>query len=93
MPNLVQLYTMHGQMWISTEQLNSPKILLTIFTRSGKKLSDTARTYQARTDAGYGVHRDNLYASKELANAAAERIYADMKRSQFAVVGAQNECR
>lgn len=75
--NLVKLYTVHGPMWIDTAQLNGGRLhCLTIYTRTGRKLSDTARTKAAREDASYGVHPENLFASPALAAVNRERILA-----------------
>lgn len=72
MPNLVKLFTVHGPMYIDTKQLSGTKTLLTIYTSQGKRLKDVGRTQEIRERAMYGVHRDNLYASHELAEAASE---------------------
>jgi hypothetical protein len=76
--NLVRLHTINGPMWIDTRQLNTARTHLTIYTRAGRKLSETARTAQARENASYGVHRDNLFASPELAEANHARILASI---------------
>lgn len=76
--NIIKLFTAHGAIYVDSAQLAGKRTILTIYTARGKKLSDSARTHQERIDAGFGVHRDNLYASPELAEAAYERIIADM---------------
>jgi hypothetical protein len=73
--NLVKLFTVDGAMFIDTHQLARPhRTLLTIYTASGKRLSDVGRTKNIRENASFGVHRDNLFASPELALADYERV-------------------
>ena len=74
MPNLVKLYTHNGAVWIDTDQFNSRKHCLTIYTQSGKRLSDAGRTKEIRESSSYGVHPDNLYGSKKHAEADRARI-------------------
>lgn len=76
--NLIRLYTVHGPMWIDTEQLARDRRSLTIYTARGNRAADTARTEQERTRAAWGVHRDNLFASPALAEANYERIRQDI---------------
>lgn len=76
--NLVKLYTTHGEMWIDTRQLASGRTLLTIYSSRGKRLKDVGRTEEIRMRAQYGVHRENLYATQELADADKDRILATM---------------
>lgn len=75
---LVKLYTIHGAMWIDADQLTGPRTILTIYTRKGNRLSQVAKTALERERASFGVHRDNLFASMEHANAHFDRIHADM---------------
>ncbi len=74
-PNLVRLYTAHGAVYIDTNQLKSGRSHLTIFTSRGNRLKDVGATKDVREFAMYGVHRDNLYASQELADAASDAIW------------------
>lgn len=77
--NLVKLYTRHGPMHIDTNQLANPnRRILTIYTARGNKLSEVACTTELREKASFGVHRDNLFASQDLADAASERIFKEM---------------
>jgi len=76
--NLVRLYTVNAPMYVDTRQLSSWCTRLTIYTKTGLKVSETARTKQARENASCGVHRDNLFASPELAEANHARILADI---------------
>lgn len=78
--NLVKLYTHNGAIMIDTAQLASGKRLLTIYNLRGRKASDAAKTEAARIQAGYGVHRENLFASPKLAAAHRDAIYADMRK-------------
>ena len=77
--NLVRLFTQHGPVWIDSNQL-AFRTILTIYTARGNLAADMARTERERELVRYGVHRDNLFASPELARAQSERIYADMQR-------------
>lgn len=76
--NLVKLFTADGPMHVDTAQLaNTKRKILTIFTARGNRLSEVGKTTKIREIASVGVHRDNLYASQELADAAIERFYAE----------------
>ncbi len=77
-PNLVKMFTVHGAMYIDTNQLASGCSHLTIFTSRGNRLKDVGATQDVREFAMYGVHRDNLYASQELADAASDVIWRDL---------------
>ncbi len=83
--NLVKLYHHNGPVWIDTNQLNGSRTLLTIYTSRGNRLADTAKTKILRFDASCGVHRENLFASPQLAKANRERIYADMRNRSHLV--------
>lgn len=78
MPNLVKLFTAHGAMYIDTKQLASERKLLTIYTSRGNRLRDVGATKDIRERASYGVNRENLYASQELADAASDAIWRDL---------------
>ena len=80
--NLIRLYTLNALMYVDTRQLSSWRTRLTIYTKTGLKVSETARTKQARENASFGVHRDNLFASPELAEANHARIIADLYPQQ-----------
>lgn len=75
MTNLVKLYSHNGPMLIDTRQLAGSRTLLTIYTLRGNRLIDTERGQRMPCTS---VHRDNLYASKELAAQDRERIADDM---------------
>lgn len=78
MPNLVKLFTAHGPMYIDTAQLAGRRLHLTIYTSMGNKVKDVGTTKDIRENAMYGVHRDNLYATQELADAATEAILLEL---------------
>lgn len=78
MMNLIKLYTIHGAMHVDADQLNNGRTILRIYTARGNRLADVARTEMERERARYGVHRENLYASPALAEAAYRRMIADM---------------
>ncbi len=78
MPNLVRLYTAHGAMYIDTKQLAGGRKLLTIYTSRGNRLKDVGATQEIRERASYGVNRENLYASQELADAASDAVWRDL---------------
>lgn len=78
-PNLVKLFTVNGPMYIDTHQLaQQSRNILRIYTSRGNRLMDVGRTARIREIAGFGVHRNNLFATQELAKKDMERIYADM---------------
>lgn len=79
-PNLVKLFTAYGPVYIDTKQLARRRTLLTIYTARGNRLKDVGRTREIRERAEYGVHIDNLYATPELAVAAAEAAYAELPK-------------
>lgn len=71
MPNLVKLFTIRGPLMVDTRQLNDETYsILTIYTLDGMRKIDVARDDRERMLASYGVHRENLYGSIELAQAA-----------------------
>lgn len=78
MPNLVKLFTAHGAMHIDTKQLSGGRNLLTIYTSRGNRLKDVGATQEIRERASYGVNRENLYASQNLADAASDAIWRDL---------------
>jgi hypothetical protein len=78
--NLVRLFTHKGVIYVDSDELARGRTILRIYTARGNKLSETARTERERETAGFGVHRENLYASPKLAKADYERIIADMTR-------------
>jgi hypothetical protein len=73
--NLVKLFTIDGPVWVDTRQLSGRRTLLTMYTARGNKCKDTGRTKDVREKAAYGVHRDNLYATMELARAAYDALF------------------
>ncbi len=77
--NLQKLYTCNGPMYVDVTQLQGPRQLLTIYTARGNRVKDVGRSHEVRQRAMYGVHRDNLFASLELAEANRERIIADFR--------------
>jgi len=77
-PNPVKLYTINVPLLVDTNQLNSERTILRIYDSKGRKLSDTGRTAAIREAASFGVHRDNLFASRQLAEKNMERIEAEL---------------
>lgn len=73
--NIIKLFTIDGPIHIDSNQLNSNRRLLTIYTAEGDKMSYVAPTEKERENASYGVHRDNLFATQELAKADSDRIW------------------
>lgn len=81
MPNLVKLFTIRGPLMIDTRQLNDEHYsVLTIYTLDGIRKVDAARDERERLLASYGVHRENLYASIELAHTAHREMNAMMTK-------------
>lgn len=78
--NLVKLYTHNSSVYINTAELNSEKKLLRMYTKTGAKLSEVGRTAKIREFAANGCHRNNLYASKKLAEADSCRIMAEFAK-------------
>lgn len=77
--NLITLFTSHGPVHVDTAQLaRLGRTRLTMYTATGKKLSEVGRTKEIRERSQYGVHRDNLYASQALADAATDRLLAEL---------------
>jgi len=75
---LVKLYTAHGTMYVDTAELASKKLRLRIYTARGNKLSDVSSSQKIRKQASYGVHRENLFASQELADAASDAVWREL---------------
>lgn len=76
--NLVKLFTAHGEMYIDTKQLASDRRHLTIYTSRGNRLKDVGKTEKIREGAMYGVHRDNLFASQQLADDASDAVWREL---------------
>lgn len=74
--NLIALHTIHGQVIVSSKDLaNTNRKLLSIYTRTGRRLCDTPKgETMMRSGRGTSVHRDNLYASRQMAEDAYESI-------------------
>lgn len=81
--NIIKLFTVDGPIYIDSNQLNGPRKLLTIYTARGNKLSRVARTEKERESASYGVHRDNLFATQELAKADSDRIWREIYGDRY----------
>jgi hypothetical protein len=78
-PELLKLFSQHGAVYVDAAQLaKASKTHLTIYTAKGQKLSDTGRSKEIREQAGFGVHRENLFATQELADAAGDKIYREI---------------
>lgn len=92
MANLVKLFTAHGAMHVDTADLLSGRIRLTIYTARGNRLKDVGTTQKIREQASYGVHRDNLYASQELADAATDAIFRELYGVNALPVKQLREC-
>lgn len=85
--NLVRLFTSHGAIHVDSDQLARGRTHLTIYTARGNRLKDVGATRKIREDASYGVHRDNLYASQALADAATERIFKEIYGDRAVTTG------
>lgn len=90
MPNLVKLFTDQGAMFIDAAQLLGKRTHLTIYTSRGNKLKDAGATKEIRENASYGVHRDNLFASQELCDAATENNLRKLLGAENNHQGAQH---
>lgn len=68
--NLICLFDAWGKrVWVNARQLsNQNRRLLTLYTSRGNKVREVARTKSQRENSQ--IHRDNLFASFELANQA-----------------------
>lgn len=78
MSNLVKLYIPHGTVYVDTFQLSIRGSHLTMFNSRGEKLADAGRTRDIRESAEWGVNIDNLYASRKLADAAADKVWREL---------------
>ena len=75
--NLQKLYTVNGPIFINADDLKKPRQCIPIYTARGNKLSEVARTKAEKERAWFGVHTENLFASRELAEANKQRIYKE----------------
>ena len=81
-PKLIKLYWFDGQLWIDSNKLANPAWLqLPIYTSRGNKL------YAMLEKRGYNmagractVHRDNLFATHDMAIAHREALYQQVAR-------------
>lgn len=81
-PNIVELFWVEGPVYVDTAELaRLGKTRLTMYTATGKRLSEAGRTRTIRERAENGIHRDNLYASLALAVADSEKMYAEFAQS------------
>ena len=78
MPNLVKLFTVDGSVHIDTAQLARQKRHLTIYTAHGNLLSEFGRTKEIRESASWGIHFENLFASRDLAEARSNEIWREL---------------
>ena len=78
MSNLVKLFMPHGTVYVDTLQLSRKKTHLTMYNSRGEKLSDVGRTRDVREMASWGVHIENLYASRKHADAASDKVWRDL---------------
>lgn len=77
--NLIMLFTDNGPVYVDTTQLaNRSRTILTMYTARGNRLKDVGSTKAIRDAAAYGVHRENLYATQDLADAASAKIFAEL---------------
>lgn len=81
--NIIKLFTVDGPIHIDSNQLNGPRKLLTIYTAAGEKMKHAAPTEKERESASFGVHRDNLFASQELAKADSDRVWREIYGDRF----------
>lgn len=82
MPNLVKLYTHNRAIMVNTAELydrmtTGSTRLMTIYTTRGNRLIDTVAHQRKPNGMGY-VHPANLFASKGLALAMADRILEEL---------------
>ena len=85
---LVRLYT-PAPLWVDLSQLANPnRIQLSIYTACGNRLCDVLDR-AGNYSRGTTVHRENLFATPDLANAHRERIYTDITRRSLG--GKENE--
>jgi len=75
-PNLVRLFTIDGAVYVDTLRLATAKHCVTVYTRRGLKLADVGRTVRIRQNAQFGVHVNNLFATKELAQIDYDKVTA-----------------
>lgn len=81
--NITKLHTFNGAFFVNVTNLHrflvhpSERKILTILDRNGnpKKGKNAAETEKF----SFGVHIDNLFASKELAISNHERVYAEIR--------------
>ena len=77
--NLQKLFTCNGPMYVDASQLQGLRKILTIYTARGNRLADVGKTNEVRQRAMYGVHKDNLVPTQELAEANRERIWTEIR--------------
>ena len=82
--NIIKMFTPYGEMYVDAAELNCKggSYPLRIYTKTGRRLSEVANTEAERIRASYGVHPDNLFASKEHALANQARIYKAIEDRQ-----------
>ncbi len=74
-PNLVRLYYQGGSCYVDTAQLaNLKRTQLSIYTNRGNRLCDVLER-QGRNESTT-VHRDNLFATPEMAQADYDSFWA-----------------
>lgn len=78
MSNLVKLYIPHGTVYVDTLQLSRKKTHLTMYNSRGEKLSEVGRTRDIREWSSYGVHIENLFASRKHADAASDKVWREL---------------
>jgi hypothetical protein len=79
--NLIKLYTCHAPIFIDSDELaKQGRTLLRIYTAQGNVKSETAKTHDERMKAGFGVHRNNLFATRKLAIENREIILKEMRK-------------
>lgn len=77
--NLLKLFTAHGEVYVDAAQLaDTERALLTLYTVKGNRLADVGRTKAIREKAEFGVHRDNLFATREHADKETDRILREL---------------
>ena len=76
--NLVKLYTPHGNVFVDTLQLTRKKTHLTMYNSRGEKLSEVGKTREIREWSGFGVHIENLFASRKHADAASDKVWREL---------------
>jgi len=74
--NLITLYTHNQTVRVNSYDIQN-KVIMPCYNRNGRRITEENATKKQREHGYpvYGVHRDNLYASKKLAEMDRKRIF------------------